>query len=307
MIQTIAAKLDSLLTQCSAFGKKPSMDDVATMKHIACGTGSLRVLDTGPGKPCVLVVPDGPNVIEHYEYLRAFLAQDYRVVCFDMPGFGLSLPSASYRHTLDQGATAALEVLDALNIEEATLAFSCANGFYAMRAAQIAPHRITSLFLAQTPSLSAMHAWTSRNVPWPLRIPVLGQLAGWAFRHKAANAWYDIALPRNTDRTWYRHHARRALARGGCFCLAGVVQGLLRESIGAVRVDRTPCTMLWGSMDRSHRATSAQSLLDCVPHANIIHFQDCGHFPDLERPERYAYLLGEHMARHSATLVERGG
>ncbi|MFB9291635.1 alpha/beta fold hydrolase [Pseudoduganella plicata] len=303
----IAAKLDSLLTRLSALGKFPLMGEVPTMRHIASGTGSLRVLDTGPGKPCVLVVPDGPNVIEHYEYLRSLLVQDYRLVCFDMPGFGFSLPSASYCHSLDEGATAVLDVLDALNIDQATLAFSCANGFYAMRAAQIAPHRVTSLFLAQTPSLSAMHAWTIRNVPWPLRMPIIGQVAGWAFRRRAANAWYDTALPRDSDRVFYRHHARHALARGACFCLAGVVQGLMREAIMAVRINCTPCTMVWGSMDRSHRATDARSLLACVPHADIIYFKDCGHFPDLERPERYAYFLREHMARHSTNLAERGG
>ena len=194
---------------------------------------------------------------------------------------------------------AVFDVLDALGVEQATLAFSCANGFYAMRAAQIAPHRITSLFLAQTPSLSAMHAWALRTVPWPLRIPIIGQVAAWAFRRTTTNAWYAMALPRGTDRTFYRRHAHQALARGACFCLAGVVQGLLREAVSAVKVAHTPCTMAWGSLDRSHRLTNAQSLLACVPHADIIHFDDCGHFPDLEQPERYAKLLSEHMFRHA--------
>jgi pimeloyl-ACP methyl ester carboxylesterase len=62
-----------------------------------------------------------------------------------------------------------LGVMDALQIEQATLAFGCANGFYAMRAAQMAPQRITRLVLAQTPSLAAMHGCTARVVLWPLR------------------------------------------------------------------------------------------------------------------------------------------
>jgi pimeloyl-ACP methyl ester carboxylesterase len=268
------------------------------MRFIESVTGTIRALDTGSDLPCVVMVPDGPNVIEHYERLLPLLARDYRLVCFDMPGFGLSLPSSSYRHSLDQGARAVLDVLDALGIRQATLAFSCANGFYALRAAQIAPDRIGSLFLAQTPSLSAMHAWTRRIVPWPLRIPVLGQFVSWTFRLKTTNAWYEMALPRSTDRTFYRRHAHHALAQGACFCLAGVVQGLLRETISAVNVTGTPCTMVWGGQDRSHRATSALSLRDCVPHAEIVHFGDCGHFPDLEQPERYARYLRAHMSRH---------
>jgi pimeloyl-ACP methyl ester carboxylesterase len=81
------------------------------VRIVESATGSIRVLDTGAsGKPCVLVVPDGPNVIEHDEHLSALPVRDCRLVCFDMPGFGLSLPSSSYRHSLDQGARAVLEL-----------------------------------------------------------------------------------------------------------------------------------------------------------------------------------------------------
>jgi pimeloyl-ACP methyl ester carboxylesterase len=34
-----------------------------------------------------------------------------------------------------------------------------------------------------------------------------------------------------------------------------------------------------------------------VPHAEIIQFQDCGHFPDLEQPERFAQVLFERVGR----------
>jgi pimeloyl-ACP methyl ester carboxylesterase len=36
-------------------------------------------------------------------------------------------------------------------------------------------------------------------------------------------------------------------------------------------------------------------MLMLVPHAEIIQFQDCGHFPDLEQPERFANILIERM------------
>ena len=52
---------------------------------------------------------------------------------------------------------------------------------------------------------------------------------------------------------------------------------------------------------RSRRIDEAnpEELLDCVPHARIVRFDDCGHFPDLERPERFASLLIEHVARYA--------
>ncbi|PRC94408.1 hypothetical protein S2091_1029 [Solimicrobium silvestre] len=57
--------------------------------------------------------------------------------------------------------------------------------------------------------------------------------------------------------------------------------------------------MIWGSIDKSHRKTNAQSLLDCVEHAEIIEFEDCGHFPDIEQPERYVNHLTQHITKHA--------
>lgn len=294
----LGSLVDRCLTRLSASGHMAEALSSPLIRFVETAAGAIRVLDSGSTGPCMVFVPDEPNVIEHYEALTSLLAREHRVVCFDMPGFGFSLPSASYDHSLDQGARAVLAVLDSLGIKVATLAFSCVNGFYALRTAQLAPERVSSLFLSQTPSLQAMDAWTDRVIPWVLKIPVVGQVAAWLSRHKAAHTWYDFALPRTTDRELFRRPSRNALSRGACFCLAGVIQGLAREPKASLDGVTTPCTMVWGPMDRSHRGTDPQSLLDCVPRAEIVRFEDCGHFPDLEQPERYAGLLIDHIARH---------
>ncbi len=286
--------IDSLLARFSALHRKGKANIHSTFS-VATPVGSLRTYDSdielNSNKPCVILVPDCPNVIEHYSELIALLTPHLRVVCFDMPGFGFSIPQASYTHSLDQGAQAVLGVMDALQIDTATLAFSCANGFYALRAAQMAPQRITRLVLSQTPSLTAMHAWTSWVVPWPLRVPVLGQLTGWLFKRKAARSWYRIALPRSTDAAPYQEKTLNAFNGGACFCLAGVVQGLAREAPASLHGVTTPCTLVWGALDHSHKTTQALSLRDCAVNANIVQFDDCGHFPDIEQPARYAALL----------------
>ena len=296
----LSSRIDSLLAHWSARRSHPASNVLPTCQMIT-PVGPVRVFDSGNSAgdhaPCVLFVPDGPNVIEHYAELFPQLTAHLRVICFDMPGFGFSLPHASYTHALDQGAAAILAVLDQLKILQACLAFSCANGFYALRVARIAPHRITGLILSQTPAFSAMIPWTKRMVPWPLRVPVLGQILMWLTRQQTAHHWYKVALPRNTDSTAFQATARTSLASGGCFCLASVVQGLAREPLDAVDGMHRPCTMIWGERDHSHKYTHPTSLLQSVPQAEIIHFADCGHFPDLEQPQRYAALLIERATR----------
>jgi pimeloyl-ACP methyl ester carboxylesterase len=288
--------IDTLLTRYSSRKRKDIPAGLPT-RFIDTPVGAVRVYDSAGAKPCVVVVPDGPNVIEHYGRLIELLAPHVRVVCFDMPGFGHSLPDRRYRHSLDQGAAAVLGVLDALHIQSATLSFSCANGFYALRAAHMAPGRIACLVLAQTPSLDAMHRWVERIIPRPITIPVLGQIAAWLFRRKAATSWYRAALPKTTPARPFQDEALHALADGGCFCLAGVVQGLCREDAASLSRVTAPVTVVWGTEDRSHRLTDPNSLSVIAPHADVVRFPDCGHFPDVEQPERYAALLLERVAR----------
>lgn len=292
----LSSRLDHLLTRISAWQHGPAPDGPLPTRWIATPAGRLRVFDSGTPKPCVVLAPDGPNVIEHYAALISLLAADLRVVCFDFPGFGHSLPSPTYSHSLDDGARAVLAVFDALGLGPATLAFSCANGFYALRTAQLAPHRIARVVLSQTPSMTAMHAWKRRMIPWPVGVPLVGQAAIWLAREKSAHGWYDSALPPGAPRHPFRLTAQRAFGHGACWCLAGITQGLARENVHTLRDSRIPCTLVWGPRDRSHRHTDPESLRELVPAVEILRFGDCGHFPDLEQPARFASVVLERMA-----------
>ena len=306
------SRTDYFLTRLSA-----SLAGMPTnLRYVETAAGRVHVFDSvnEPGnesspvdRPCIVFTPDGPNVVTHYQRLIALLTPHFRVVCFDMPGFGFSLPTANYGHSLEQGARAVLAVLDQLDIARATLAFSCANGLYAIRAAQLAPARIVSLMLTQTPSLPAMQAWAYRMIPRPLRVPVAGQLLTWLVRRKLAQLWHRSALPAPTDAKPFQQLARQSFDAGGCFCLAGVVQGLLRETAltGIPAPLAIPCTLIWGEQDRSHRATQPESLREHLPQLDIRRFADCGHFPDLEQSERYAQEIVAHIAKIAADTVSR--
>lgn len=298
----IAAKVDCWLAARAGRGRGTSA--VATLqrwqaRHVDTPVGPVRVVDTALGARCVVIVPDGPNVIEHYTSLIERLSPSVRVVCFDMPGFGFSWPRSDYGHSLDEGARVVLGVLDALQVERATLAFSCANGLYALRAARLFPERVASLFLSQTPGLTAMQDWAARVIPVPLRVPVLGQAAAWWTRRHLAERWYAMALPRGTDRETFRAPARAALRAGGCFSLAGVVQGLSAESQEKLEGIRIACTVLWGERDSTHVDSAASSLRTCVADAQILRCEGIGHFPDLEQPERFSELLLARLEAHA--------
>jgi pimeloyl-ACP methyl ester carboxylesterase len=295
LLNRLGSLTDALLTCYSANRCRSSTNFVLSTRFVNTPMGPVRLYDSGVNLgtklPCVLITPDGPNVIEHYVDLIPLLFPHVRVVCFEMPGFGYSLPQKAYAHSLNQGAGVIVGVLDVLEIRKATLAFSCVNGYFALRAAQITPERISQLVLSQTSSLRAIRAWARRAVPWPVLVPVAGQIGTWIFRRKLARDWYHVALPRNTDGSFYEKTALGALDQGGCFCLAGVAQGLAREPVDTLKGITLACTIIWGTKDHSHKYTDPTSLLEFAPNAELIRFEDGGHFPDLEQPQRYAEIL----------------
>lgn len=246
-------------------------------------------------KPVIISVPDGPNVIEHHENLVAGLSKNFRVICFELPGFGFSFPSFAYDYSLDQSAKVILQLMDILNVETAALALSCSNGFYAIKAAQIAPGRITHLFLSQTPSLHAMKKWKDDTIPKILMYPVIGQLANALMEKKLAKAWYRSALPKDADITDFQSMALNALKNGGCFCLSGLVQGLGKDMNSELSQTAVPSTQIWGKMDFSHRRTDGKSILEHLPHCETIEFDSCGHFPELENTHDFVKLINERL------------
>lgn len=292
------AVIDGLLAaRRSANLRRRALAADARMQMIVTRAANLRVLDTASDLPALLITPDGPCVIEHYLPLIEQLSATFRVVCFDMPGFGFSYPRPDYRFGLAETADTIVELMDSLRITRAVLAFSCANGFFAMNLAQRYPQRVSHLVLAQTPSLQAMLNWTRRIVPKPLKLPYVGQLLMAATAHKFAASWFDISLPRDSaDKAQFVSHARHAVETGGCFCLASLVQGLSAADGSELAGVTCPTLLFYGDSDFSHKYTDFNTLKDLVPQAQTRRLAGCGHFPDLERAAEYGRRLREFTA-----------
>ena len=256
-------------------------------------SGKIRVQDTGGNKPALVMVPDGPCVIEHYQQLITELSDHFRVICFDMPGFGFSFPEFGYDFSLENSTKVVISVLDVLNIETATFSFSCVNSFVAMAVAAKYPERVSRLVLAQTPSLNSMRTqWVDRNIPKPLRIPFVGQIMNAAMSKTLSSKWHGIALPRNSDhKESFINQSLTSLQSGGCFCLASTVQGMVGASDHVLNGIEIPTMMIWGNKDWSHKNTNFETMREHIPECEFHEFDGCGHFPNLENPKAFSGLL----------------
>ncbi len=265
------------------------------IKFIETDFGTIRVFDTQENKPVLINVPDGPNVIEHHLELIRQLSKTFRVVCFEFPGFGFSYPNAKYDYSLQKSAVLILNLMDILKIRRATLSFSCSNGYYALKALELAPGRFEHLFLAQTTSFNAMKNWVDINIPKILTYPIVGQIANIFIEKKFVEQGYKYLLPKGADLTGYKNIALNSLKNGGCNCLSSLVQGLNRELNTNFKDLEVKTTLVWGQKDYTHRKTEKKSILENVPNCEIIEFENCGHYPELENTLSFVKLVNERI------------
>lgn len=244
----------------------------------------------GGSAPPIVLVPDPPNVIEHYDGLVARLAAGGPVVALDLPGFGLSLPRPGFDYSLAASARALADALDALGVRGATLSAGCLGGFVAMLVAKARPDLVARLALVQVPSCAEAMRWVRGGYWWLFGTPFLGQAVTALARRRVARAWYGGCLGAGARADDYRAPADRVLRAGGAFCLASAFQQFRpdREDLAGIQQETT---VVWGAADRTHPTTDRRSITAHLPRARLEEWAHCGHYPDLEDAAAWARVL----------------
>jgi pimeloyl-ACP methyl ester carboxylesterase len=248
---------------------------------------SLRVSDEGSGPLAFVLTPDPPNVLEHHATALRSLAQQGRSIGVELPGFGHSRPSPSFRFSVDENADVVLGALEKLKVDRAVLIFPCLAGMIALEAARRAPQRIAAVVLAQTPSFEDALTWTERvDFHGLIGTPIVGQVLVRALRRPLARSWYQAALPKGVDHQPYLDEALNAYSRGADYSLASALQAV-RTSTPPMTQVPVPVLSIWGDADRTHRPSDPGGALALAARKKLVIFEGSGHFPDLEQPERF--------------------
>ncbi len=260
--------------------------------------GKIRVFDTKGNLPVIINVPDGPNVIEHQISLIRELSKDFRVICFEYPGLGFSFPNSKYDYSFENGSNLLIQIMDILKLDKVSLLFSCSNGYYAIQAASENEERFKHIFLSQTPSIESIFKWTQKSIPSMLKMPIVGQVTNTIYAKKLAAIWYKYALPKDhKSKGEYVKKANKAISKGGCFCLSSLFHGLKKDKNSALNLMDVPTTLVWGSIDFTHRMTDKGSIQKHVKNCEIIEFKKCGHFPELENIPNFVKLINERVKK----------
>lgn len=269
-------------------------------RRVETASGQLSILTAGAGPPVVLIHGLGATKGSFLPTVAA-LADSFRMIALDLPGFGDSVKPLRAAYHPPYFARAVFDLLDALELERAHVIGNSMGGRAAIEFGLRYPERARRLVML-TPSL----AWR-RARPWAplvrLLRPELGlvQIAP----RRAVEAIVHQIIP-GAESNWVQAGVDEFLRsyltpRGRMAFYAAARQIYLEEPHGAkgfwTRLSglRAPSLFVWGKRDSLVPVAFAAHVRQALPSASHLEL-DCGHVPQLERPKETHAAIAEFFA-----------
>ncbi len=244
-----------------------------------------RYLEAGSGRTIVFTC-DPPMTIEVYAPLVSAFARHFRVIVVELPAMGFSATTADFGFGFAETNDDLAAFLRAVAGEGSIFAFSCAASLAALDIAGRMPTLASHLALIQAGGTEAFAIWKAgRDSKGILGRPILGQLAMARMAPRRMPQWYGLSVGRKEQVAHFCTCAEHAFAQGAMWSLASAYQIYMnrREELPP---PPQPILSIWGAADGSHPPGNAHSLARLYEGVRTVTFDDLGHTPELEAPDR---------------------
>jgi pimeloyl-ACP methyl ester carboxylesterase len=264
----------------------------------------LAYVDAGQGPPLLFVHGIGGDW-RTWEPVLLPLAARHRVIAVDLPGHGGSAKGAG-DYSLGGMANVLRDLMGALEVERATLAGHSLGGGIAMQFAYQYPERCERLVLVSSGGLGP-------DVGLLLRLATLpGSEVFLSLAAPAARSVIDFAAGagRFLDAAFFGR-AFAALAEPetrAAFLgtLRGVVgtRGQLVDARDRLYLaESMPTLIVWGERDAVIPVDHAHAAHEAMPGSRLEVFDDAGHVPQLDDPERFVATVEAFLAETEPSAI----
>jgi pimeloyl-ACP methyl ester carboxylesterase len=275
------------------------MSVMARLRQVSIHGHSIGFRVAGEG-PVVLLLHGMAGSSVTWKHVMPELARRFTVIAPDLLGHGASARAAG-EYSVSGHANLLRDLLATLGHERATLVGQSFGGGVAMQLAYQFPERCERLVLVSSGGLGREVSLLLRGLSIPGAEHVLSLLCSRALRdagHRVA-AWLRGAglRPAPTLEEIWRSYASLADcgARRAFFRTLRSVIDAGGQTVSAT--DRLylaaemPTLILWGARDRLIPVSHAFAAHATIPGSRLDIFEDVGHFPHCEAPERFVRSL----------------
>ena len=264
---------------------EPSTGRDATIR-VATGP-QLHYREYGnPGGEPIVFVHGWPDSWFSFSRVLPLLPASRRAVAFDQRGFGDSeRPPSGY--TIPEMGADLIALLDALAIERAALVGHSFGSFVARHAALAQPDRVAALvligtgFATSTPVTRELEL-AVRDLPDPIPESFAREFQSSTACRPLPPEFFDGIIAESLKlppRLWR-------------LTLAGLVAYDDTEQLPHLAV---PTRLLWGDRDALFSREEQERFLAAVPAAEVTIYEQTGHCPNWEQPERVAADIAAHV------------
>ena len=268
--------------------------------RVPVGARKIHVAEFGAGTPLLMLHGGGPGASGQSNYVRNIgaLAQRFRVLVPDLPGYGQSSKQVDAADPFGDQAGAMLGLLDALDIERAHLVGNSLGGACALRMALEAPQRVGRLVLMGPGGIGI-----SQSQPTDGLKRLLGYYAGEGptfdklrrficedlvfDASQVSDAVLQERFAASIDPEVVAHPPLRAPKDLDAFKR---LDFLLDARLPALT---TPTLVMWGAEDRVNPPAGAAALQQRMPACDTVLFSRTGHWVQWERAAEFnAFVTG---------------
>ncbi len=245
----------------------------------------LRLRDTGPrGAPAVILLHGFGASLETWEGWARTLSASFRVVRFDLPGFGLTGPDPTGDYSDARSMQVLAAVMDKLSIRRAALIGNSMGGKIAWNFAATHPDRVTKLVLVSPDGFASPGFEYGRKPDVPFVVKLLPYtLPAAMVRMNLAPAYADRAVVSDALVARYRDMMLAPGVRAAM--IARMEQVRLEPPAPLLRQITAPTLLIWGERDAMIPFSNAQDYLHDIPNCRLVAFPNLGHVPQEESPE----------------------
>jgi len=253
----------------------------------------VNVIDLGSGPPVLFI--HGLACWQSWLENICFFAREHRVIAIDLPGFGASplplepISITGYARVLDK-------ICDQLGVERATVVGNSMGGFIGAELAIRFPDRVERLCLA--PAIGLNMEWVRAQRKKDLS-SIIENFLFFALAWVAVRSDIPVRRPRLRSKLLALIVAHPELLPGALIlavvrgngkqvavtpALEAMTRYPIRDRLGEIAC---PTLIIWGAEDRLVPVQDATEFEWLIPDSRKLIYEDTGHMPMLERPERF--------------------
>jgi pimeloyl-ACP methyl ester carboxylesterase len=244
----------------------------------------LRLRDTGPrDAPAVILLHGFAASLDTWEPWAQALSARYRVIRFDLPGFGLTGADPTGDYSDAREMKILIDLMDQLSVARASLIGNSLGGRIAWNFAALHPDRVTRLVLVSPDGFASPGFAYDTPPDTPFLMQALPYIAPRSLLKSNLAAAYG--RPEALSETTLTRYRDMMLAPGvRSALLARMGQTILRDPAPTLARIQTPTLLLWGVKDGMIPIGNAADYLRLLPHATLVRLPNLGHVPFEEDP-----------------------